>query len=302
MQKHALYQTDFPSLRLFSRGKVRDNYDLGDSLLMVATDRISAFDVVMDQPVPGKGKILTRMTLFWLDRVGDLVSTHLISADVDAFPEACRPYRDILRDRSLWVKKARPIPFECVVRGYLSGSGWREYQHGGAVCGIPLPGGLREADRLPEPIFTPATKAERGDHDENVPFAAMVNALGKETAERLRDLSVAIYERARTIAEQRGIIVADTKMEFGFLNGEILLIDELLTPDSSRFWPMDAYEPGHAQPSFDKQFLRDYLDSLDWDKTPPPPTIPEEIIEKTRRKYEEAYERLTRQPDLLTRT
>ena len=293
MAEQAVYETHFPDLKLFSRGKVRDNYDLGDSLLMVATDRISAFDVVMKQPIPGKGKILTRMTLFWFERIDDLIDTHLISADVEAFPEACRPYRETLKDRSLWVKKADPIPFECVVRGYLAGSGWREYRRDGKICGIPLPAGLREADRLPEPIFTPATKAEHGEHDENVSFDAMVNALGRETAEKLRDLSIAIYERARGIAEKRGIILADTKMEFGFYEGKIILIDELLTPDSSRFWPADSYEPGHAQVSFDKQFLRDYLDSLDWGKTPPPPEIPEEIIEKTRQKYEEALRRLT---------
>ncbi len=293
MADQAVYETHFPDLKLFSRGKVRDNYDLGDSLLMVATDRISAFDVVMKQPIPGKGKILTRMTLFWFERIDDLVDTHLISADVEAFPEVCRPYRETLKDRSLWVKKADPIPFECVVRGYLAGSGWREYRRDGKICGIPLPAGLREADRLPEPIFTPATKAEHGEHDENVSFDAMVNALGRETAEKLRDLSIAIYERARGIAEKRGIILADTKMEFGFYEGKIILIDELLTPDSSRFWPADSYEPGHAQVSFDKQFLRDYLDSLDWGKTPPPPEIPEEIIEKTRQKYEEALRRLT---------
>ncbi len=290
---HAIYETDLPGLTLFSRGKVRDNYDLGDSLLMVATDRISAFDVIMKQPIPGKGKILTRLTLFWIDQIRDLVKTHLISANVDDFPEICQPHRDVLKDRTLWVKKARPVPFECVVRGYLAGSGWREYQREGKICGIPLPPGLREADRLAEPIFTPATKAEQGEHDENISFAFMANTLGKETAEKLRDLSIAIYERAREIAKSRGIILADTKMEFGFLNDEIILIDELLTPDSSRFWPADSYEPGHAQGSFDKQFLRDYLDSLDWDKTPPPPDIPPDIIEKTRQKYEEALRRLT---------
>jgi len=293
MSDNALYETNFPDLPLFSRGKVRDIYDLGDSLLMVATDRISAFDVIMSQPIPKKGIILTQMTLFWLEQVKDIVPNHLISADVDEFPKACQPYRETLKGRSLYVKKAHPFPFECVVRGYLAGSGWREYQANGTICGIALPSGLREADRLPEPIFTPATKAEQGTHDENVPFSAMVEALGEETAGRLRDLSLAIYERGRKIAEDRGIIVADTKMEFGLLDGEILLIDELLTPDSSRFWPADTYAPGHAQVSFDKQFLRDYLDSLDWDKTPPPPEIPDEIIEKTYRKYEEAYKRLT---------
>ncbi len=292
MPEDALYETEFSNLSLFSRGKVRDIYDLGDSLLMVATDRISAFDVVMGQPVPRKGIILTQMTLFWLDQVKDLVPSHLISANVKEFPGSCRPYWETLRGRSLWVKKAQPFPFECVVRGYLAGSGWREYQQTETICGVSLPSGLHEADRLPEPIFTPATKAEQGTHDENIPFSVMENTLGKETSERLRNLSLAIYERGRKIAEERGIIVADTKMEFGLLNGEIILIDELLTPDSSRFWPAETYEPGHTQVSFDKQFLRDYLDSLDWDKTPPPPTIPEEIIGKTAHKYEEAYKRL----------
>lgn len=296
MTKNALYQTNFPKLTLFSRGKVRDIYDLGDSLLMVATDRVSAFDIIMEQPIPGKGKILTQLTLFWLDQMKDLVQNHLISSDTDDFPKICHPYRSELEGRTLWVKKARPIPFECVVRGYLAGSGWREYQRDGKICGIPLPEGLREADRLPESIFTPSTKAEQGTHDENIPFPAMENALGSEMAKKLRDLSIAIYQRGRDIAEKRGIIVADTKMEFGLLNDQIILIDELLTPDSSRFWPADTYEPGHAQVSFDKQFLRDYLDSLGWDKSPPPPVIPEDILEKTRQKYEEAYKRLTSQP------
>lgn len=292
MTKDALYQTNFPELPLFSRGKVRDIYDLGDSLLMIATDRVSAFDVIMGQPVPGKGKILTQLTLFWFNQVADLIQTHLVSANVNEFPENCQPYKKDLEGRTLWVKKAQPIPFECVVRGYLAGSGWREYRDYGEICGIRLPEGLRNADRLPEPIFTPSTKAETGTHDENVPFSKMVDTLGEETAKKLRDLSLTIYERGREIAERRGIIVADTKMEFGFLDGEIILIDELLTPDSSRFWPADTYEPGHTQISFDKQFLRDYLDTLDWDKTPPPPVIPEDIIEKTRLKYEEAYQRL----------
>lgn len=293
MTKEAMYQTDFPGLTLYSRGKVRDIYDLGDSLLMVATDRVSAFDVIMDQPIPGKGKILTQLTLFWLDQLSGLIQNHLISANVDDFPEICQPYKDELEGRTLWVKKAQPIPFECVVRGYLAGSGWREYRRYGKICGIPLPEGLREADRLSEPIFTPSTKAEQGTHDENVPFSVMSDSLGSEMAKKLRDLSIAIYQRGRDIAEKRGIIVADTKMEFGILNDKIILIDELLTPDSSRFWPADSYEPGHPQASFDKQFLRDYLDSLDWDKSPPPPVIPDDIIEKTRQKYEEAYQRLT---------
>jgi phosphoribosylaminoimidazole-succinocarboxamide synthase len=292
MKTNTLYQTEFPGLTLLSRGKVRDIYDLGDSLLMVATDRISAFDVIMDQPVPGKGKILTQMTLYWLNQVSDFVNTHLISADVGAFPEVCQPYKTALNGRSLWIKKATPVPFECVVRGYLAGSGWKEYCVNGRVCGIPLPEGLRESEKLESPVFTPATKAEKGTHDENVPFRAMVNALGEKTAVILKDLSLKIYNRARDIAEKKGIILADTKMEFGFLDGEIILIDELLTPDSSRFWPASDYEAGRPQKSYDKQFLRDYLEGLTWDKTPPPPVIPEDIIEKTRQKYEEAFQRL----------
>ena len=293
MTKEAIYQTNFPGLTLYSRGKVRDIYDLGGSFLMVATDRVSAFDVIMNQPIPGKGKILTQLTLFWLDQMKDLVQNHLISSNIDDLPEICHPYRSELEGRTLWVKKAQPIPFECVVRGYLAGSGWWEYRRDGKTCGILLPEGLREADRLPEPIFTPSTKAELGTHDENVPFSTMENALGSKMAKKLRDLSISIYQRGRDIAEKRGIIVADTKMEFGLLNDQVILIDELLTPDSSRFWPTVTYEPGHAQVSFDKQFLRDYLDGLDWDKTPPPPVIPNDIIEKTRQKYEEAYQRLT---------
>ncbi len=292
MQTNVLYQTEFPGLTLLSRGKVRDMYDLGDSLLMVATDRVSAFDVVMAQPIPGKGKILTQLTLYWLNHISDLVNTHLISADVATFPEACQPYKSILKDRSLWVKKATPVPFECVVRGYLAGSGWKEYRENGRICGIPLPDGLRESEKLESPVFTPATKAEEGAHDENVSFRVMVKALGEKTAMILKDLSLKLYNRARDIAEKKGIILADTKMEFGFLNGDIILIDELLTPDSSRFWPADTYEPGRPQKSYDKQFLRDYLEGLTWDKTPPPPVIPEDIIKKTRQKYEEAFQRL----------
>jgi len=292
MQTNALYQTEFPGLTLLSRGKVRDMYDLGDSLLMVATDRVSAFDVVMAQPIPGKGKILTQLTLYWLNHISDLANTHLISADVATFPEACQPYKSILDGRSLWVKKALPVPFECVVRGYLAGSGWKEYSTNSRVCGIPLPEGLRESEKLESPVFTPSTKAEKGAHDENVPFRVMVNALGEKTAVILKDLSLKIYNRARDIAEKKGIIVADTKIEFGFLDGEIILIDELLTPDSSRFWPADTYEPGRPQKSYDKQFLRDYLEGLTWDKTPPPPVIPEDIIKRTGQKYEEAFQRL----------
>jgi len=291
-----LFETSFPGLSLKARGKVRDIYDLGDSLLIVASDRISAFDVVMRDPIPDKGKILTGISTFWFERIGDLVPNHLLATDPARFPAACAPYAETLRDRSMLVRKARVMPFECVVRGYLSGSAWTEYQQRGEVCGIPLPAGLVESDRLPEPIFTPATKEAVGTHDENVPFARMERDLGPSLAGRLRQISLAVYARARSLAEERGILLADTKFEFGLLGEQILLVDEVLTPDSSRFWPRDAYRPGGAPPSFDKQFLRDYLLSIRWPKTPPPPPLPAEIVAKTRAKYLEAYQRLLGHP------
>ena len=289
----ALFETHFPGLTLTARGKVRDIYDLGDALLIVASDRISAFDVVMNDPIPDKGKILTQISTFWFEKVGDLAPTHLLATDVGKFPAVCRPYADVLRDRSMYVTKARVVPFECVVRGYLSGSGWKEYREQGTVCGIRLPRGLVESDRLAEPIFTPATKEEVGTHDQNVSFDRMARDLGGELAERLRALSLAVYGRARDIAEARGIILADTKFEFGLVGETVILVDEVLTPDSSRFWPKDAYKPGGPQPSFDKQFLRDYLETLDWNKTAPAPPLPAEIVRKTGEKYMEALVRLT---------
>jgi phosphoribosylaminoimidazole-succinocarboxamide synthase len=279
-----LTTTNLPGIERVASGKVRDVYAVGNDLLFVATDRISAFDCILPQGIPGKGRVLTQMSLFWFDFLKDVVPNHLITADVTQFPE--------LQGRAMLVKRCRMEPIECVARGYISGSGWKDYQKTGAICGIPLPKGLRESDKLPEPIFTPATKAETG-HDENVSFEATVKVVGEKTATLLRDLTLAIYRKAADYAETRGIILADTKFEFGWHDGQLLLADEVLTPDSSRFWPRDDYEPGRAQKSFDKQFVRDYLETLDWNKQPPAPPLPADVIEKTAAKYHEAYERLT---------
>jgi len=285
-------QTDFPGLKLVNRGKVRDIYDLGDALLMVTSDRISAFDVIMNEPIPDKGKVLTQISKFWFSQMEDIIPNHIISMDIADFPAVCQPYAEILEGRSMLVKKAAPLAAECIVRGYVSGSGWKDYKATGAICGIKLPDGLQESDRLAEPIFTPSTKAELGTHDENVTFEQMAALCGKELAEQAREATIQIYCRARDIADQKGIIIADTKFEFGVFEGKLIIIDECLTPDSSRFWPKDQYRPGGPQPSFDKQFLRDYLETLDWGKCAPAPPLPEEIVRKTGEKYKEALFKL----------
>jgi len=296
MASNAIMTTEFEGLKLRGRGKVRDIYDIGDRILIVATDRISAFDVVMPNPVPDKGRVLTQLSKFWFEMTKEIMSNHVISTDVRDFPSECRPYEEALKDRAMFVVKTEPLPVECVVRGYLSGSGWEEYRKTGEVCGIPLPGGLVESSKLEEPIFTPATKAEMGLHDENITFEKMEGIVGKDLARKLRTASITIYSKARDFAEKRGILIADTKMEFGMKDGRLVLIDELLTPDSSRFWPKDTYQPGGPQKSFDKQYLRDYLLSIHWNKTPPAPQLPEEVVRKTREKYLEAYERLVGKP------
>jgi phosphoribosylaminoimidazole-succinocarboxamide synthase len=292
----AVAMTDFPTLILKHRGKVRDMYEIpghDDKLLMVATDRISAYDVIMDNAIPGKGAVLTDLSLFWFDLLGDIVENHLISAEVDQYPQECQPYAAQLKGRSMLVKKTRPLAIECIVRGYISGSFWSAYQKNPMVCGFNLPKGMQESDKFPEPLFTPSTKAELGDHDENISLQQMKQLVGTERAEEIAGICIALYKKAADYALSKGIIIADTKFELGELDGRLILIDEVLTPDSSRFWPVDLYEPGKSQPSFDKQFLRDYLSTLDWDKTPPPPPLPEHITEKTKMRYEEARQRIT---------
>jgi phosphoribosylaminoimidazole-succinocarboxamide synthase len=295
MTTQVVRETHFPGLKLANRGKVRDIYDLVDTLLIVTTDRMSAFDVVMDDPIPDKGKVLNKISLFWFKTTSPIIQNHVITANPDEYPEACRPYRDYLEGRSMLVKKAKPLPIECIVRGYISGSGWREYSAQGSISGVDLPRGLKESSKLPEPIFTPSTKAEEGVHDENISLDEVARIIGVGVASEVKRISLDIYEFGRNLAAKNGIIIADTKFEFGYSNGELMLIDEVLTPDSSRFWPMDEYEPGRPQRSFDKQFLRDYLDGLDWPKKPPPPRLPEEVITITRDKYLEALRRITGQ-------
>ena len=290
-----LLESQLGSVPRYSRGKVRDVYAADDRLLIVATDRLSAFDCVLPTGIPDKGRVLTQISIFWFDFLRDLVPTHFLTADVNQYPAALAPFREQLEGRSMLVKRARMIEVECVARGYLAGSGWKEYRELGSVCGIRLPAGLKESDPLPEPIFTPATKAQSG-HDENVSFEHVSSSIGSDLAAKLRDLTLAIYRRAAAYAQTRGIIVADTKFEFGFVGDELLLCDEVLTPDSSRFWPADTYRPGGPQLSYDKQFVRDYLESIQWDKRPPAPALPAEVAAKTGEKYRQAFESLTGRP------
>ncbi len=288
--------TDFPALILKHRGKVRDMYGIpghDDKLLMVATDRISAYDVIMNDAIPGKGAILTELSLFWFDLLGDIVENHLITADVNNYPEVCKAYAEQLQGRSMLVKKTKPLSIECIVRGYISGSFWSAYKKDPLVCGFQLAKGMQESDKFVEPLFTPSTKAELGDHDENISLSQMEAIVGPGRAQEIADICLALYKKAADYALSRGIIIADTKFELGEIDGRLILIDEVLTPDSSRFWPIDSYQPGRSQPSFDKQFLRDYLSSLSWAKNPPPPPLPEEITEKTRLRYQEAMQRIT---------
>jgi phosphoribosylaminoimidazole-succinocarboxamide synthase len=292
MPNETVLQLDLPGIKKIKSGKVREIFDLGDRLLLVASDRISAFDVIMPNGIPRKGEVLTQISFFWFDRFASLVPNHLLAGANDPLPANLQPFSNTLARRSMIVKKAQPLAIECIVRGYLSGSGWKEYKKSQTVCGIPLPAGLTESAELPEAIFTPSTKAEEG-HDENISFEDAGKIVGQDLATQARDLSLKIYSAGRDYARQRGIIIADTKFEFGVSDGKLILIDEVLTPDSSRFWPADQYQAGKGQPSFDKQFLRDYLETLDWDKTPPGPKLPEDVVAKTSAKYLEAYEKLT---------
>jgi phosphoribosylaminoimidazole-succinocarboxamide synthase len=293
MSNTEVLTTDLGNLNLLNRGKVRDIYDCGDTLLIVTTDRISAFDVVLPEGIPHKGKVLSQLSAFWFEVMSDVIPHHLISMDIEDFLPVFRNYESTLKGRSMLVTKAQPLPVECVVRGYLAGSGWKEYQETASICGIPVKEGLKESAPLEEPIFTPSTKAELGDHDENITMDKVKELIGGALADRLKEVSITLYKKGREMAREKGIIIADTKFEFGLVEGELILIDEVLTPDSSRFWPEDEYEPGRAQKSFDKQFVRDYLLTLTWDKQPPAPHLPEEIVRKTSERYLEAFRRLT---------
>lgn len=295
--KKPIIETDFPDLNLIGRGKVRDIYDLDNALLLVATDRISAFDVVLPNPIPDKGKVLNQISLYWFTVMEPIIANHVISGDVDQFPDVCQPYADILHERSMLVAKTRPLPIECIVRGYITGSGWNDYQRNGSVCGIRLPEDLKESERLPEPIFTPSTKADKGEHDINIDFETAASEIGSSLADKVKDVSLAIYQKGAALALERGIIIADTKFEFGLQGDQLILIDEVLTPDSSRFWPLDQYQPGVAPKSYDKQYVRDYLLSIEWDKKPPAPSLPQDVIDNTQAKYNEALSRLTAKAD-----
>ncbi|MEW6109354.1 MAG: phosphoribosylaminoimidazolesuccinocarboxamide synthase [Nitrospirota bacterium] len=281
-------KTEMPDIKFLRKGKVRDIYDLGDCLLLIATDRISAFDVVLPNGIPGKGRLLTQISIYWFRQMEDIIKNHLVATEVDEYPVQCHKYREQLEGRSMLVKKARPMPVECIARGYLSGSGWKEYRENGTVCGMKLPEGLKESSKLEYPLFTPSTKAEKG-HDINISFEDTVKIVGREKAEKLKELTLKIYTKARDIAEKKGIIIADTKFEFGTFDNELILIDEILTPDSSRFWSVDTYEPGKGQDSYDKQIIRDYLLTLDWDQTYPGPVLPDNIVEKAIERYREIY-------------
>jgi len=288
-----VFNTEFNGLKLAGRGKVRDIYDLGDSLLIIASDRLSAFDVVLPDPIPRKGEVLTKISIYWFDQLKDIIGNHLISADVSKYPAACQKYAADLEGRSMLVKKAKPLPIECIVRGYISGSGWKDYKTTGKISGIELPAGMKESQKMPEPIFTPSTKEEAGKHDQTIDFEKAEELVGSKTAEKVRDAAIALYKKASDIAAKKDIIIADTKFEFGFYNDELILIDEVLTPDSSRFWPKDDYEIGRGQKSFDKQYVRDYLISIKWDQKPPAPQLPKDVIKKTSEKYLEALKKLT---------
>ena len=287
-----IFETNLPGVERYARGKVRDVYSAGEYLVIIATDRLSAFDYVLPTPIPDKGRVLTAMTLFWLEQLRDIVPNHFVSANVSDYPREFHPHRDQLEGRSMLVHRARMVEVECVARGYVSGSGWKDYGREGSICGIALPAGLQESSRLPEPIFTPASKAQSG-HDENISFETVAGQIGERLARQLRDLTLAIYKKAATYAQTRGIIIADTKFEFGFVRDKLVLADEVLTPDSSRFWPRASYQPGGPQPSFDKQYVRDYLESIHWDKRPPAPALPDDVIARTSEKYREAYRILT---------
>jgi phosphoribosylaminoimidazole-succinocarboxamide synthase len=291
-----LFETNLNGIQPIARGKVRDIYDAGDFLIIVATDRLSAFDYVLPTPIPDKGRVLTQLTIFWLDLLREVVPNHFVSADVDDYPAGFRLFRDQLEGRSMLVRRARMLEVECVARGYVSGSGWKDYRREGSICGIPLPAGLSESDRLPEPVFTPATKAQSGQHDENISFDTAAAQLGVELAGRVRALTLEVYSRAAKYAETRGIIIADTKFEFGFIGDQLVLADEVLTPDSSRFWPRANYQPGGPQASYDKQYVRDYLESIHWNKQPPAPALPADVVQRTSEKYREAYTVLTGKP------